>query len=432
MALEIGTASSHTDLFAKLKTFLKAGENAASTLTVSANPGNGETVVIGGKTYTFQTTLTNVDGNVQIGASADASLDNLKAAINLEATVSPQQYAAAMTLHSTVRAVRGSATTLIVRAKTPGTGGNSIGVTETLANGSWSASNSPQTLSGGGVDAWTEIGATSPLTTNMSIFQAPGVGGVSPQEQNYFGFGYEANVGTDSYAITGWMFRTYSALLGHQSQPGHSGVGYHPVWDQSTPYWFIANGRRVIIVTKVSTSYTASYIGKILPYGTPGEWPQPYYLGMPYESNTRWSSTSHEMRNFFDPGSHDGSRMLNPSGVWYAVANFKTQSSAETDATDTNNIWPYQALIGTTSTTAKSRYRELRNNVDDATYTLWPLILCGDTPATDIWGELDGAYACPGFSAATEDIITNDYEQHLLVQDIARTARYNYCAIKLL
>jgi hypothetical protein len=424
MALEIGTATDHLDLYAKLKAFLLAGANAESTLTCGANPADTETVTIDGKVYTFQTTLTNSDGNVQRGASASASLNNLKAAINLEASVSPLQYAAATTVHSSVRAVRGAGDTLVVRAKTPGTGGNAIATTATLGSGAFTGA----VLAGGGEDAWTQLGVTSPEDADAAIFQAPGLGGVSPQEQIYFGFGYEASVGTDAYALTGWMFRTYNPSLGYTSQPGHSGLGYHPVWNQPTPYWFIANGRRVIVVTKVSTVYTASYLGKVLPYGTPGEWPQPYYLGMPFSSNTRWSSTSETFRNFFDPGDHNGSRMLNPSGVWYGVANYE-ESSGESSVNSDNYIWPYQANIGTEAS-ARTRWREMRDNVDGS-YTLFPLILNGENPATDIWGELDGAYACSGFNAAVEDIIEQDNEQHLLVQNIYRTARYYYAAVKL-
>ena len=57
---------------------------ATQTLTASGVFTNTQTVVVGGKTYTTQTTLTDVDGNVLIGANAEATLANLKAAINLE------------------------------------------------------------------------------------------------------------------------------------------------------------------------------------------------------------------------------------------------------------------------------------------------------------------------------------------------------------
>lgn len=109
---------------------------AAGTLTVTANFANTETVTVGGKVYTFQDTLTDVDGNVKVGASASASLDNLKAAINLESGAGTA-YAASMTENLNVRVSSKTATTIVVKARVPGTIGNLIASTETGANASW-------------------------------------------------------------------------------------------------------------------------------------------------------------------------------------------------------------------------------------------------------------------------------------------------------
>jgi hypothetical protein len=419
MALEIGTATDHADLYAKLRAFLVAGENASGTLTLTANAADTETVTIGAKTYTFQTALTNTDGNVLIGATMLDSLNNLRQAVNLEPAGSGTSYAAATVVHPTARAVNGAGNTLVARAKAPGTGGNALATTDTLANGSWGGA----TMSGGGTNAWTLLNYNG---TDSAIYNAPGLSGA---EEIGIGVGFAANVGTDSYALTGWMFRSYNASLGHTAQPGYSGTGYQAVWNQPTPYWFIGNGQRVIVITKISTVYTASYIGKFLMYGAPGEYPQPYVRLMTYQNNDiRWSSINENFRCFFDPGQHSGTHMLNPNGQWYQVANF-FNSSSESAVDGGNYLWPYNApmLQGNSLT----RYREMRDNIDDVSYTLWPLILMGELPSTDIYGELDGAFACPGFDAATEDLIYQDNEFHLLVQNCFRTNRYHYGAIML-
>lgn len=113
-------------------------------LTLTDNALDTETVTIGAKVYTFQDTLTNVDGNVKIGATAAITLSNLVAAINL-GTGAGTAYAAATTVHSTVTAVEGAGDTVVVTAKTAGTAGNSIASTETLTNGSFASA----TLLGG-------------------------------------------------------------------------------------------------------------------------------------------------------------------------------------------------------------------------------------------------------------------------------------------
>jgi len=142
---------------------IAAGGAVASTgtLTLTGQPLDTETVEIGGKTYTFQTVLTDVDGNVLIGATASDSLDNLIAAINLDAGAGTL-YATSMTLHPTVTAAAGAGDTMDVTAKAAGVAGDSITTTQTLTNGTWGGA----TLSGG-VDG----------TTVAAYYQIGGSGG---------------------------------------------------------------------------------------------------------------------------------------------------------------------------------------------------------------------------------------------------------------
>lgn len=79
------------------------------SLVVGQNAANNETVTIAGKVYTYKSALTNTDGFVKIGANAAATLDNLRAAINL-GTGAGTKYAAATTLHPTVTATTIDAT----------------------------------------------------------------------------------------------------------------------------------------------------------------------------------------------------------------------------------------------------------------------------------------------------------------------------------
>lgn len=119
-------------------------------LTVSGNPSNGQTVTIGGKAYTFQTTLTNVDGNVQIGVDAATSLGNLAAAVML-ASGSGTKYAAATTRHADVDATAAPTVLTITarhRGNRTGPDGDGIACSETLSAGSWA-----NTATVGGVDA---------------------------------------------------------------------------------------------------------------------------------------------------------------------------------------------------------------------------------------------------------------------------------------
>ena len=129
-----------------------ADGKASVNLTVDTNPTNGDTMTLGAKTYTFETTLTDVDGNIQIGGSTAATQANIVAAINLTGTPGTD-YAASMTIHPTVTAAAFAANVAAITAKTGGTAGNSIVSTETFTAGTnvFSAA----TLTGGTIITYT-------------------------------------------------------------------------------------------------------------------------------------------------------------------------------------------------------------------------------------------------------------------------------------
>lgn len=105
---------------------------ASGLLTFGSNPSDTQTVTIDEKVYTFQSSLTEADGNVKIGALAGDSLDNLTYAINLSGGTAGVDYASAMTLHPTVSAADGGGDTMTVTAKAAGTAANLIATTDTV------------------------------------------------------------------------------------------------------------------------------------------------------------------------------------------------------------------------------------------------------------------------------------------------------------
>lgn len=118
---------------------------ATGTLTSDGTaPTDGDTVVLNGKTYTFQDTLTDVDGNVLIGASAATALDNLKSAVNLSAGAGTT-YATSTTAHPTLVATTNTDTTQVFEAITAGGAGNLLTTVEVGTHTSFGAA----TLTGG-------------------------------------------------------------------------------------------------------------------------------------------------------------------------------------------------------------------------------------------------------------------------------------------
>jgi len=135
-----------------------AAAAATGVLSFGANPSDTQTVTIGSKVYTFQTVLTDVDGNVLIGATASDSLDNLIAAITLGAG-SGTLYAASTTLHPTVTAAAGAGDTMDATAKTAGTAGNAIATSTTVGSATWT---NGATLTGGAGDVAILSGTAKP------------------------------------------------------------------------------------------------------------------------------------------------------------------------------------------------------------------------------------------------------------------------------
>ena len=124
---------------------------AAATLTSDGTaPADGDKVTIGTKVYTFKTALSTepaVEGEVLIGASAAAALDNLKSAVNHEGTAGTDYTCAAA--HPDVEATDNTDTTQKFVARVKGTAGNAIAVAETSDHLTWG---SEVTAFSGGVD----------------------------------------------------------------------------------------------------------------------------------------------------------------------------------------------------------------------------------------------------------------------------------------
>jgi hypothetical protein len=125
------------------------GAKATGVLTLTDQFSEGETVTVEGQTYTFRATPLN-PYDVDIGASAAASLDNLKQAINQGDTEGAGEgegtnYGTGTVFHPLVTATTNTNTEQTVQARDYGTRPNSYMLSETCAAASWGGA----TMSGG-------------------------------------------------------------------------------------------------------------------------------------------------------------------------------------------------------------------------------------------------------------------------------------------
>jgi flagellar hook protein FlgE len=162
------------NLDASAATASTAGTGATGTLTVTANATAGETVTIGGTTYTFETTLGSSPDEVQIDpTSAANTLTNLADAINGTGTAGTN-YSTGTTANTSVTATAGTGTLTLTAAQS-GTAGDSIATTAT-----WGTFGGT-TLSGGTAGSGSGTAATGTLTTtaNATAGQTVTIGGTT-------------------------------------------------------------------------------------------------------------------------------------------------------------------------------------------------------------------------------------------------------------
>lgn len=146
------------------------GVAATATLTFTGQPSNGQTFSIASRQYTTQTTLTDAEGNIKIGATTADTVTNIINAINL-GTGAGITYAASMTKHPRVSAGLGTGTAVVFTARKTGTEGNIFEKLETLSNASFDAG----TYMSGGVNKLLKravTGLTEPEFTYTAAMQA--------------------------------------------------------------------------------------------------------------------------------------------------------------------------------------------------------------------------------------------------------------------
>lgn len=161
-------------LGAKTYTFVTALTEVKATATLTSdntNPSDGDTVTIAGKTYTFRSVLKPrfdwVANEVLIGADADTTLGNLKAAINGEAG-EQTKYSPGTVAHTLVTCGSVSAHAVVITAIVPGTAANSYASTETSAHLSFGAA----TMSGGVASVANEVKVGADAATSLDNLKA--------------------------------------------------------------------------------------------------------------------------------------------------------------------------------------------------------------------------------------------------------------------
>jgi hypothetical protein len=268
--------------------------------------------------------------------------------------------------------------------------------------------------------------------------------GLSGTDAIYVGVRKYENVPAD---IFGWMlngFTGYVNGLSFYNQPGglpfDATAGWNTpgisLWNSEIPYWFFVTGRRIIMVAKISTVYVALYLGFILPYGTPGQWPYPLCVAGSMNGNqfvSRFSTTSafHTVPFIpFAPDNTNGRSCLAlrlSDGSWRRISFGATNQQYQH-----NGVWPYSSYF--VATDGMNGFYNMRAALDDS-YVLHPTLIHMGSNTTEaqvkgILGEFDGVFHVPGLGNAAEDVITIGADNFRVFQNIFRNDLINYFCVK--
>lgn len=202
-----------------------------------------------------------------------------------------------------------------------------------------------------------------------------------------------------------------------------------PLWNNATPYWFVANGRRFIVVAKVGSYWSSLYAGLILPYGTPSQYPYPLFVGGNSAFGEKYSDTQALVANSsFWLGYGNSSAMHLPDGTVKAWSGGFYNGAAPYNYSE-GKVWPWFRGMGTNGGITGIYGIGFIQPHPDGTYPLIPSSLY--FTGGQIYGEFDGVLFTCGFGAAAGDTITAGGKTYLMVQRGASNGAADFAAIIL-
>lgn len=225
--------------------------------------------------------------------------------------------------------------------------------------------------------------------------------GYAGEEEIFVGFRTYQNANADYYNLVAACFTGYVPSNTFDTQPGAylSGV---PAHNKRIDYWLTLNPQRIALAMKVGTPvYESCYVGKMLPYARPSQYPYPVVCagmlnGVPA---TRFSDTTHSIPY---KGDRPNLRMRFNDGVWRK---------------------PWAHPYNNDTLAGRSSLRET-----NGVYPLNPVVL-GDSQG--LYGELDGICHIPGFENSVENTVQINGVTWVVMQDVYRTGFNDYYALRM-
>lgn len=396
---------------------------AVGTLTFTGNAADTETITIGPlgnqRTYTFQTTLTNVDGNVHIGATSADTITNLIEAMTL-GSGSGTDYAAAMTANYWVTASAGAGTSVTLTANSGGQFGNAVATVSGIANATFGAA----TLTGG--VGWYIL----PLGPSMTALPGSGYAtdgefylagpGSDPEDQIIIGAQSYRNAGANIFGFalrgyTGWNSALTFTTLAGTSQSCNVALD-----DASIACWFWVADRRLMALARIGTTDILCHAGFIQQFGTRSQYPYPLLIaGSVADQTISYQSNLFSHSCMPDPAM-TSAYLRWVDGTWHNYANYSSDAATRSAAriATGNCIWPQRNPVTPAETPSFTNQNEdtifeafltatapVISSTEIGAYPIFPAVLINGT-APALVGRVDGLFACFGLGLNSGDTLT--------------------------
>jgi hypothetical protein len=215
-----------------------------------------------------------------------------------------------------------------------------------------------------------------------------------------------------------WAWRSGRAA---NAQPRASITNTHEMyiylWNSSIPYWIICNGRRIILIAKISTTFQTAYLGLGTPPATEAQYPYPLVIGgSGYIAAQAYSVASSANASFWGKNQtvYGSGQLCMPGGSWGSIGTGTESQYAQA---------------------VKSASANLANSANIVTtpgglYILEPIYLVHSS-GKNVFCELDGMFRISGYNNSSENIVTVSGINYIVVQDVYRVTYGDYCCARL-
>lgn len=305
--------------------------------------------------------------------------------------------------------------------------------------------------------AWTSLRYDNTSAEHELILRGPGLGG---DDEIYVGIKTESSSGSDYYNWLLYGFTGYESAAVITVQPGvltfADGGPKLLLSNGSIKYWFVANGRRIVIIAKVSTVYESAYLGLITPYGPPTSYPYPLFIGGSYCQHgdtvgsplPRWSCTTMHHNAFpwaagryVSSGSYgrDSASAAFFFAGWIPVRSgcFVSPGSTSQNTTEYEGLQANAAMISPFCEAKRYSYGDNPSMSRSpgppygGNYPVCPALLMKGVSGKNVFGQFDGVFWTPGYGLVAEDVLTVDSVNFLVVPNTFRSAATDYFLLKM-